>query len=91
MAGQIGDGNGIGHWWNGLVTDVDAVSRRNGFGGLSIPMPNNLPTPPTQTVFDRGLPGMLQRAGAFDPSAGGLLGWLQELERHHPDDDDASA
>ncbi len=89
MAGQIGDGNGIGHWWNGLVTDVDAVSRRNGFGGLSIPMPNNLPT--TQTVFDRGLPGMLQRAGAFDPSAGGLLGWLQELERNHPDDDDASA
>lgn len=87
MAGQIGDGNGIGHWWNGLVTDVDAVSRRNGFGGLSIPMPNNVPTPPTQTVFDRGLPGMLQRAGAFDPSAGGLLGLLQEYMRNNPHDD----
>ena len=87
MAGQIGDGNGIGHWWNGLVADVDAVGRRNGFGGLSIPMPNNVPTPPTQTVFHRGLPGMLQRAGAFDPSASGLLGLLQEIQRNRPDDD----
>jgi hypothetical protein len=30
---------------------------------------------------------MLQRAGAFDPPAGGLLGLLQELERNHPEDE----
>lgn len=80
-------GNPDWDWWNGLVADVDAVNRRNGFGGLNIPMPNNVPTPLPQTVFDRGLPGMLQRVGAFDPPVGGLLGRLLELQRNHPDDD----
>lgn len=50
-------------------------------------MPNNVPTPPTQTVLEGGLPGMLQRAGAFDPPAGGLLRLLQEHMRNNPDDD----
>jgi hypothetical protein len=85
IPGLLPAGNPVADWWNNLVTDVDAISRRNGFGGLNLPMPG--PTPPTQTVFDSGLPGMLQRAGAFDPPAGGLLGMLQELERNHPDDE----
>jgi hypothetical protein len=80
-------GNPVWDWWNGLVADVDAISRRNGFGGLNTPMLGGVPAPPTQPVFDSGLPGMLQRAGAFDPPAGGLLGRLLELERTHPDDD----
>lgn len=79
-------GNAVWDWRNGLVA-ADAVSRRNGFGGLNIPMPNNVPTPPTQTVLEGGLPGMLQRAGAFDPPAGGLLRLLQEHMRNNPDDD----
>jgi hypothetical protein len=87
MARPPSTGNPVLDWWNGLVADVDAISRRNGFGGLDTPMLGSVPSPPTQPVFDRGLPGMLQRSGAFDPPAGGLLGLLQELERNHPDDD----
>jgi hypothetical protein len=80
-------GNPVWDWWNGLVADVDAVGRRNGFGSLNAPLVGGVPAPPTQPVFDSGLPGMLQRAGAFDPPAGGLLGLLQEHMRNHPDDD----
>jgi hypothetical protein len=50
-------------------------------------MLGGVPAPPTQPVFDSGLPRMLARAGAFDPPAGGLLGLLQEYLRNHPDDD----
>jgi hypothetical protein len=64
-----------------------AARRKHGPNDWTMPLPFYSPAPPTQTVFDSGLPGMLQRAGAFDPPAGGLLGMLQELERNHPDDD----
>jgi hypothetical protein len=50
-------------------------------------MLGGVPTAPTQPVFDSGLPGMLARAGAFDPPAGGLLGLLLEHMRNNPDDD----
>ena len=50
-------------------------------------MLSNVPAPPTQPVFDSGLPGMLARAGAFDPPAGGLLALLQKHLRKNPDDD----
>ena len=53
-------------------------------------MLGGVPTAPTQPVFDSGLPGMLARAGAFDPPAGGLLRLLQEHMRNHPDHDGSS-
>ncbi len=87
MARPPSTGNPVWDWWNGLVADVDAISRRNGFGGLNTPAPGSVQAPPTQPVFDSGLPGMLQRAGAFDPPAGGLLRLLQEQMRNNPDDD----
>jgi hypothetical protein len=91
MTAPLRGDNAFTDWWNGLVASVSAASRQAGLGGLSPPVPNNVPAPPTQPLFDRGLPGMLQRAGAFDPPAGGLLGRLLELQRNHPDDDDAFA
>jgi hypothetical protein len=87
MAGQIGDGNGIGDWWKSVASAASSNVDPS-FRGLNVPVPNNVPTSPPLAVFDSGLPGMLQRAGAFDPPAGGLLGLLQELSRNHPDDDD---
>jgi hypothetical protein len=88
MAGQIGDGNGIGDWWKSVAAAASTNFDPSSFRGLNIPVPNNVPISPPLAVFDSGLPGMLQRAGAFDPPAGGLLGLLQELSRSHPDDDD---
>jgi hypothetical protein len=90
-ARPLSTGNPVLEWWNGLVADVDAVSRRPGFGGLKTPMLGGVPTPPTQPRFDSGLPGLLARYGAFDPPAGGLLGMLQEYMRNNPNSNDVSA
>jgi hypothetical protein len=91
IARPTSTGNPVWDWWNGLVADVNAVGRRAGRGGLDTPRLRGMPAPTTQFVFDRGLPGMLQQAGVFDPPAGGLLGLLRENMRNHPDDDDTSA
>jgi len=86
-AGQIGDGNGIGNWWKGVSpaasSNFDPLSPRE----LPSPVLSSMPSPPTQPVFNSGLLGMLARAGAFDPPAGGLLGLLQKHMRNNPDDD----
>jgi hypothetical protein len=85
--GQIGDGGGIGDWWKALSLAVSSNFDPSSLRGLTSPIPGGVPTAPTQPVFDRGLPGMLARAEAFDPPAGGLLRLLQEHLRNNPAND----
>jgi len=84
-AGQISAG--IGEWWKAVAPAASSNFDPSSLRGLTSPMLGGVPTAPTQPVFDSGLPGMLARAGAFDPPAGGLLGLLLEHMRNNPDHD----